>query len=896
MKKKIVFMFAAAALMLATPPDANAGLFSFFGKKKKLEAAKAAKPEKKPQTPYEKLFSGKKVETAKSDFITLHKVQGKIYFEVPYKILGREMLAASTVTEVTSSIGGDVGYKPKGVSHVKFVMEDSTVYLLSINASVNPVEELKAGVSRIAGSPRIAGFPIKAVSKDSSGVVIEVTNLFAGTAKLFDASPSDMGSGLLKINAAFKKDESSLGEIKAFEDNISVKSTITYGLSASLLGQLKIVDDAPYTVKVTRSLLLLPEEKMRPRISDSRVGVFNHNKTRYSLEKDQAYAYSLAHRWRLVPKDVDAYRRGELVEPVKQIVWYVDNAFPKLWQPVIKEGVEAWNAAFEKIGFKNAIVAKPFPTAEQDSAFDPDNLKYSCIRYLPSGTANAYGPSWVDPTTGEIINASVIVYSNISQLINAWRFVQTAQIDERVRRAKMPDDVIKESLIYVISHEIGHTLGFMHNMASSSAWPVDSLRSATFTQKYGTTPCIMDYARFNYVAQPGDKGLKLTPPSIGVYDEFLIKWTYACLPDKKDEWDEAPVLESWVDERAGDPVYRYGRQQVRSSYDPTALTEDLGDDNIKAGEYGIKNLKYILANLETWIPEADDNDYEHINLLYSQIANQYARYLRNVSFNIGGIKLTEVKRGTNDVQYAVVPKARQKASLEWVLSEYRAMDWVDKPAFTKKLPLSISMSHKIRDVVVKALKAQIENLILAAQYTGNPYTVEEYTADLYSATWRSLISGGKPTAADKALQIAMVDEFVAPLIEKRQAASTALPSSLSSRSGYATVDDIVLYGLDETGVVAQYADLLREYEAANGLGSVAALMEQAGNSEFGKTGQGFQSKVNVKQIDDTNTYLTVLAIRSRDLLRGRIGALSGADRAHYQALLIKLNVALKDKL
>lgn len=882
-------MLAAAAAMLAASPDANAGLFS-FGKKKKIEAASAKKLEKK-QTPYEKLFKDKPVETAKSSFITVHKVQGKLYFEIPYKTLGREMLIASTVTEVTASMGADVGHKPKGVNHVKFVQEDSTVYLLSINVSANPVEELKAGVSRVSGSPRLAGFPVKAVSKDSLAVVIEVTNLFAGNSKIFEATPGDLSGGLIKINASFKKDESSLGEVKAFDDNVSIKSTITYGLSASLLGLLKVIDDAPYTIKATRSLLLLPEEKMRPRISDSRVGIFNHNRTRYSLEKDQAYAYSLAHRWNLVPKDADAYKRGELVEPVKQIVWYIDDAFPELWKPAIKEGVEAWNAAFEKVGFKNAVVAKYFPTAEQDSAFDPDNLKYSCVRYLPSGTANAYGPSWVDPTTGEIINASVIVYSNISQLINAWRFVQTAQVDERVRRAKMPDDIIKESLVYVISHEIGHTLGFMHNMAASSAWPVDSLRSAAFTQKYGTTPCIMDYARFNYVAQPGDKGVKLTPPTLGVYDEFLVKWAYTYFSDKKDEWEEAPALESWVDEHAGDPVYRYGRQQISATYDPTALTEDLGDDNIKAGAYGVKNLQYILDNLEKWIPEAADNDYTHTNLLYSQIANQYARYLRNVSFNIGGIKLTEVKRGTNDVQYAVVPKARQKASLDWVLSEYRSLDWIDKPDFTKKLPLGVSMSYRVRDVVVKALKSQIGNLILAAQYANNPYTVEEYTGDLYNATWKSLTSGVKPSAADKALQIAMVDEFISPFAEKKQASATSLPTS-----GYAMVDDIVLYGLDETGVVAQYADFFRSYEEENGLGSVAALMEQSENDEFGKTGQGFQGRVNVKQIDDTDAYLTTLAIKSRDLLKSKIGALSGAEKSHYQSLLIKLNVALKDRL
>jgi hypothetical protein len=886
-----MFMAAATAMALAAP-DANAGLFS-FGKKKKAEAAKAQAilPGKK-LTPYEKLFKDVKVETAKSGFITVHKVQDKIYFEIPRKTLGREMLAASTVTEVTSAAGYDVGYKPKGAHHVKFVQKDSTIYLLSINSASSAVEELKAGVSKVYGDPRLFGFPVKAQSKDSTAVVIEVTNLFMGGAKIFESTPGDQSGGAVKITATLKKDASSLDEVKAFDDNISVKSTMTYGLSASLMGGIKMMDDAPYTMKVTRSFLLLPEKKMRPRISDSRVGIFSHNRARYVLDKDDIYAYSIAHRWDVTPRDTDAYKRGEPVEPVKPIVWYIDNTFPEQWKPAIKKGVEAWNAAFEKIGFKNVLVAKPFPTAEQDSAFDPDNLKYSCIRYMPSSTANAYGPSWVDPTTGEIINASVIVYSNISQLINSWRFVQTAQVDERVRRVKMPNDVMSESLVYVISHEIGHTLGFMHNMASSSAWPVDSLRSAAFTQKYGTTPCIMDYARFNYVAQPGDKGVKLTPPDLGVYDYFLVKWNYACIADKKDEWDEEPVLESWVDANAGNPVYRYGRQQMGSSYDPTALTEDLGDDNMKAGSYGIKNLKYILGNVEKWIPEADDNSYTHINRLYSQIVNQYTRYIRNVSMNIGGIKLTEVKRGTNDVQYAVTPKARQKASLEWVLNEYRSLDWIDKPDFAKKLPLGVDMSYKIREAVVRGLRVQIENLILAAQYTANPYTVEEYANDLYSATWKSLTSGSKLTPADKMLQIAMVEEFTSPLTEKKQGAA------FSSLLGYATVDDILLYGLDETGMVEQYADFFRKYEAEHGLGSVAALMEQEKEQkkehEFGRT--GYQGRVNVKQIDDSNTYLAMLAIKSRDLLRSRVGGLSGADKAHCQSLLIKLNAALKDKL
>jgi hypothetical protein len=880
-------MVAATTAMMLMAMDANASLLPFGKKKKKAAASAQAQPEKK-LTPYEKLFKNMKVKTAKSSFITVHKVQDKIYFEIPYKTLGREMLAASTVTEVTSSAGYDVGYKPKGVHHVKFVQEDSVIYLLSINSSSSAVEELEAGVSRVYGNPRLFGFAIKAQSNDSTAAVIDVTNLFMSNTKIFESTPGDQSGGSLKVSAAMKKSECSLDDVKAFDDNISVKSTMTYGLTATLMGITKVMDDTPYTMKVTRSFLLLPEKKMRPRISDSRVGVFSHSRMRYALDKDNAYRYSIAHRWDVTPSDMEAYRRGELVEPVKPIVWYIDNTFPEQWKPAIKKGVEVWNAAFEKIGFKNVLVAKPFPTVEQDSAFDPDNLKYSCIRYMPSSTANAYGPSWVDPATGEIINASVIVYSNISQLINAWRFVQTAQVDERVRRVKMPDDVMDESLVYVISHEIGHTLGFMHNMASSNAWPVDSLRSATFTREHGTTPCIMDYARFNYVAQPGDAGVKLTPPELGIYDYFLVKWTYACIPDKKDERDEESVLESWVDVNVGNPVYRYGRQQMSFIYDPTAMVEDLGDDNIKAGSYGVKNLKFILENMEKWISATDDDSYTHIANLYAQAANQYARYLRNVSLNIGGIKLTEVKRGTDDVPYAVIPKARQKASLEWVLNEYRTLGWIDKPEFAKKLPLGVDMSYRIRESIVRGLRVQVENLILAAQYTSNPYTVEEYTNDLYSATWRSLTAGSKLTAADKMLQVAMVDEFVSTLNEKKPG------SSFTSLVGYATVDDILLYGLDKTGVVERYADLFHRYEAEHGLGSVAALMEQGKEREFGQP--GYQGRVNIRQIDDSNTYFTMLAIKSRDLLRSKIGSISGADKAHYQSLLVKLNAALKDKL
>ena len=488
MKKWMLVLFVAL-FVLPCSREADAA-----GRKKKGKNAATAKVTEK-KSAYDKLFQKESCETVKSNFITLHKVDGKLYFEIPMKYLGREMLFASTLTSTSSNDFCDVGYKQNDPLHVRFTKIDSTIYLNEVNAFVtsNPKEpSLQKAIDKNFADAVLYSYKIAAYTPDSTAVVIDVTPIFTTDMKEFAFLPTTI-MGLIQLNSTFNKDGVALGEVKAFDDNLSVKSMLSYKVSLKFMS-FSFLDNMSLTATVTRSLLLLPEEKMRPRISDSRVGIFITSKQHISTEKDGIQNYTLANRWRMEPKDMAAFQRGELVEPVKPIVFYIDDAFPELWKQPIKEGTLRWNAAFEKIGFKNAVQVRDFP--KDDPEFDPDNLKYSCIRYLPSSTANAMGPSWVDPTTGEIVNASVLVYNDVIRLINNWRFVQTAQIDPSVRAKKMPDDIVKESIAYVVAHEVGHCLGFMHNMSASAAYPVDSLRSASFTNTYGTTPCIMDYARF----------------------------------------------------------------------------------------------------------------------------------------------------------------------------------------------------------------------------------------------------------------------------------------------------------------------------------------------------------------------------------------------------------------
>ena len=684
--------------MLGGAVSANAISF----KRKKTKKKESVEKEK---TAYDKLFSSNHLKA--EGFITVHKVKEKVYFELPLSLLKRDMLLGSAVTEISDNRNAIIGSKPTEPIHFRFEKLNNKICLSAIqtdNVSGDNDNRLKTAIALSNMDAILQAFDISAYNNDSTAVVFDVTGFFVGDNKLmdpFDKYSANMSRGR-KRSTSFQSSKSFVDGFKAFKDNISVRSCLSYTYSLTG-GSGKDIKDEPLTAKVTRSILLLDSVPYRPRLMDSRIGIFPTIKKEYSATKQTMRAIYYANRWRLEPSDLKSYVEGKKVTPVRPIVFYVDSCFPDSWKASIFEAVNQWNEPFEKIGFIQAIQAKEFP--KDDPEFDADNLKYSCIRYAPIAIENAMGPSWVDPRSGEILNASVYLYHDVIKLLNNWIFIQTAQADKRVRHKIIPREVMDDALRYVVSHEVGHCLGFMHNMSASSVIPVDSLRSPSFTQKHGTTTSIMDYARFNYVAQPGDmeRGVRMMPPRFGLYDDYLIRWNYTPVPEAKTEEEEYAITSKWITDLSGDPVYRYGKQQS-DILDPRSQTEDLGDDAVKATQYGVKNLKYILANLNQWL-DKEDNDYKHRSAIYDGIIMQYLTYMLHVYHNIGGIYLHEKLVGDKVEALESEPKEKQKEAMSYFLEQLETMDWLDNSDVLDKLPMVGKPSDALRNVLMKLLMA-----------------------------------------------------------------------------------------------------------------------------------------------------------------------------------------------
>ncbi|MDY4726251.1 MAG: zinc-dependent metalloprotease [Candidatus Cryptobacteroides sp.] len=861
MTKRSIILTLIAAALLVPSTDVAASVFKKKKKKAQTEATAAQKPApKKKQTPYEKLMKEVADSACGGTFNLYRTSKDKIYMGFPRNMMGRRMLVGSTITATSNPAYLNVGYKYVKPTYFQIDLKDSLVVLSVPGANATSSDPgMQTALERSYIPKVLRRIAVQATSKDSSEVIFEVTPLINSVA------PKGKNFSLTKA-----ADEKStwFSDLKAFSDNASVKvhSNVDFTKTFLMLKGKVGSGSMAYTV----SFMLLPENPMPARVQDSRIGVFpvgpGEGSVKYNLTsaEDGFKGYVLASRWRLELSDTTAWKNGQKVTVRNPIVWYVDNSFPEAWKAPIKEGVLAWNKAFEAIGLKDVMQVRDFPTAEEDPQFDPDNLKYSCIRYVPDATMNAMGPSWVDPVTGEILNASVLVYNDVIKLINNWRFVQTAQVDEKVRAVKMPQDIIDESMVYVISHEIGHTLGLMHNMGASSAYPTDSLRNAAFTAKYGTTPSIMDYARFNYVAQPGDKGVRLVPPTLGVYDEYAIKWLYTPVPGAKDIWEEAEIAGKIIEAKAGDPLYRYGAQQMATSaaygsYDPSARTEDLGDDPIKSSDYGIRNLKYILPRMNEWIG-ADDEDFTHRGDLYTQLTNQYYRYIGNVMAQVGGIYLNNVKDGSAVKPSVPVARKVQRASLKWVVAQLRSSSWINEPSVTSNLPLAAPQSNKICAAVAKSLASTVPtNVMLSSAVPGvaGPYTVKEYYDDLYAEVFASSIAGRRLSSEEKTLQR-----------EVLTASSKDVKSVLSKSFAEETEADEHLGGQDWCG-----------FE----------------DHSLGEGQSPFQKAVSVQTIDESDGCRIIFLNKVKALCLYRRSSAPSEDRAHYEYLLARVNAALQNQ-
>jgi len=755
MRKITLFFIGALLTVLLFPPQIIANE-NFCLKKEEKKTEKD--PTEAKENAYEKII--KNPEQTSKGFVNLYYKKGKLYFEVPFSLMEKPMLLGSTISQLSDNNNSYVGTKPFNPLMVEFVRVDSTLQLRRLSKyNIAPEEDrnIQKALDKNSIGAIMQLFKIKAYNPDTTAAVIEVSDLFLKDIK--ELSPFGGAPRGFTRSESFKKDRSFIGEIKSFEDNLTVKSTLSYEYSLSV-GKRSYFKNKPFTAVMTRTLLLLPEKPARPRLADPRIAIFISKKYKFTNDENRTKAEYYAHRFNLLPSDTAAYMRGELVDPVKPIVFYVDSDLPKSWRETVKGAVEDWNVTFEKIGFKNVMKALDFPKNNPD--FDPDNLKYNCVRYLPTPVANAMGPSWVDPRSGEIINASVYVFHDVVKLINRWMFVQLSPSDKNLRDVKLPEEYRNNALRYVLRHEVGHCLGFMHNMAASSSIPVDSLRSPSFTQKYGTTYSIMDYARFNYVAQPGDKerGVKLTPPMFGLYDYFTIKWNYTFFPEAETKEEEAEKLDAMISEKAGDIRYRYGKQQGYI-LDPSSQSEDLGDNAVVASTYGIKNLKYVMNHLNEWV-ESDDKDYSYRTSIWTNIVTQYVRYINHIYSNVGGIYLNERYEGDPRPFYKSVPVKRQKDALEFLLNEAKNLDWIENKEVLENMSLTGTPAKVLRKKLIAALLASVSKVNLSAEKSeeSNPFTPKECMEYIYNAVWENVSKKKEITAADKDMQKAFVTTLI----------------------------------------------------------------------------------------------------------------------------------------
>ncbi|MBZ9651562.1 zinc-dependent metalloprotease [Psychroflexus montanilacus] len=720
------------------------------GKKDDKSASKSPKKESKNGVkPYSKIITGK----AKSDegLFTVHQVDQDYFFEIPDSLFNREMLMVTRIAQTAQGIGFGGGKQNEQV--LRWQRKGDKVHLRVVSYDIAAADSLPINEAVVNSNfePILYSFDVKAYKKDSvnNNTVINVTNLFQK-----DVEAIGLQSRRRKPYKISRLDDSRsyIDTIRSYPKNIEIRHVKTYNAgeppSNSSTGSVSL--------KFSNSMVLLPKEPMKRRYFDQRVGWFTSKQTDYGLDNQKSETVTYLDRYRLEVKDedIEKFKNGELVEPKKQIVYYIDRATPEKWRKYIKQGIEDWQVAFEAAGFKNAIIAKDPPSKEEDPDWSPEDVRYSVVRYLASPIPNANGPHVSDPRSGEILESDINWYHNVMTLLRNWFFVQTAAINPEARGVEFKDEVMGRLIRFVSSHEVGHTLGLPHNMGSSVAYSVEDLRDPEFTKEFGTAPSIMDYARFNYVAQPGDGDVSLMP-NVGPYDKYSIAWGYKPILDKSPE-EEKEVLNQWILEKAGDPIYRFGKQQSGGVIDPSSQTEDLGDDSMKASAYGIENLKRIVPNLIEWTAE-DGKNYDDLSDLYDQVYGQYNRYMGHVAANIGGVYEFYKTYEQEGAVYIHTPRDKQVRAMEFLQEQlFTTPEWLIDQDIFNKIQFD-GYLDKIKSYQERALNNVLDfgrfaRMMENEEINDDAYTIVEMMEDLRTGLFSELRTGQEISRIRRNLQ------------------------------------------------------------------------------------------------------------------------------------------------
>ena len=692
-----------------------------------------------------------------------HMIDDKLYYEIPLETLDREMLLLTRVARTPAGAG--YGGSKANTSTVRWERNGDRV-LLRLVGYENFAGDSTAVAQAVRNSnfePIVGAFDVEVMSEDSTAVVAEVTELFTSDVTLLGLPKFRREQfGVRRLDG----DRTYIVRATAFPTNVEVRRVVTYEATEAPSNAASNT----LSMEMHHSMLLLPDNPMEPRLCDERVGFFSTRQIDYGLDEQRAVTQCFVTRWRLEPSDPEAFARGELVDPVEPIVYYIDPATPPKWVPYLKQGVVDWQPAFERAGFRNAIVARDAP---DDPDWSPEDARWSVIRYLASPVQNASGPHVHDPRTGEILESDIQWYHNVMNLLRNWFFVQTAAVNEDARGVKFDDALMGELVRFVSAHEVGHTIGLQHNMQSSSAYSVEQLRTR-FTCEMGVAPSIMDYARFNYVAQPGDDACLM--PLVGPYDKFAVEWGYRPFLGK-DRYEEREDLRAMVVEMQEDPVYRFSSP---NGADPSALTEAIGDDAMRASDYGVENLKRIVDNLTEWTFE-EGEDYSQLEEIYGNVVSQWSRYTGHVVANVGGVVRTRKRQGQDGVPYERVSEDRQRRAMEYLNRQvFATPEWlVDADVldrFQGSGALDLVRGRQAAALGQALNVARMKRLVeQEAFYGDDAYALGEMLDDLRAGVWSEVSSGRETDAYRRNLQRAYLERMGALMEDEDAMRSDVAP-------------------------------------------------------------------------------------------------------------------------